>query len=44
VLAKVWNRDGNVDKVRYHLERYLALGGADGDFKVREWLKIHKKK
>jgi PEGA domain len=44
VLAKVWNRDSNVDKVRYHLERYLALGGADGDFKVREWLKTHKPK
>ena len=35
--------DVAVDKVRYHLQRYLDLGGADGDFKVREWLKTHPK-
>jgi len=42
-LAKIFNREDEVDKVRYHLERFLALGGNDGDFKVREWLKAHPK-
>jgi len=40
-LAKIFNRENEVDKVRYHLERFLALGGNDADFKVREWLKAH---
>ena len=38
-LGRIFNREDDVDKVRYHLQRYLDLGGADGDFKVREWLK-----
>lgn len=42
-LAKIFNREDDVEKVRYHLERFLALGGNDGDFKVREWLKAHPK-
>ncbi len=42
-LAKIFNREDEVDKVRYHLERFLALGGNDADFKVREWLKAHPK-
>ncbi len=42
-LAKIFNREDEVEKVRYHLERFLALGGNDGDFKVREWLKAHPK-
>ncbi len=42
-LAKIFNRENEVDKVRYHLERFLALGGNDADFKVREWLKSHPK-
>lgn len=42
-LAKIFNRENEVDKVRYHLERFLALGGNDADFKVREWLKAHPK-
>jgi tetratricopeptide (TPR) repeat protein len=42
-LAKIFNRDGDIDKVRYHLERFLELGGNDADFKVREWLKAHPK-
>ena len=42
-LAKLFNRDDQLDKVRYHLERFLALGGSDPDFKVREWLKTHPK-
>lgn len=41
ILGKIYNREDDVDKVRYHLERYLQLGGSDGDFKVREWLKAH---
>lgn len=40
-LGRIFNREDQVDKVRYHLQRYLDLGGADGDFKVREWLKAH---
>jgi hypothetical protein len=40
-LGRIFNREDQVDKVRYHLQRYLELGGADGDFKVREWLKTH---
>ena len=42
-LGRIFNREEQVDKVRYHLQRYLNLGGADGDFKVREWLKSHPK-
>jgi hypothetical protein len=42
-LAKIFNRDGDLEKVRYHLERFLELGGNDADFKVREWLKAHPK-
>jgi hypothetical protein len=42
-LAKIFNRENEVEKVRYHLERFLALGGNDADFKVREWLKSHPK-
>jgi hypothetical protein len=42
-LGRIFNREDDVDKVRYHLQRYLDLGGADGDFKVREWLKSHPK-
>jgi hypothetical protein len=42
-LAKIFNRDNDVEKVRYHLERFIELGGNDADFKVREWLKSHQK-
>lgn len=38
-LGRIFNRENVAAKVRYHLGRYLALGGADPDFKVREWLK-----
>ncbi|OGQ23918.1 MAG: hypothetical protein A2138_10930 [Deltaproteobacteria bacterium RBG_16_71_12] len=41
VLSRIFNREDQVDKVRYHLTRYLELGGQDADFKVREWLKEH---
>ncbi|MBI1947383.1 MAG: PEGA domain-containing protein [Deltaproteobacteria bacterium] len=41
VLSRIFNREDQVDKVRYHLQRYLELGGQDADFKVREWLKEH---
>ncbi len=40
-LAKIFNREDDIEKVRYPLERFLTLGGNDGDFKVREWLKSH---
>ncbi|MCC7074646.1 MAG: PEGA domain-containing protein [Deltaproteobacteria bacterium] len=41
VLSRIFNREDQVQKVRYHLTRYLELGGQDADFKVREWLKDH---
>lgn len=41
VLSRIFNREDQVEKVRYHLTRYLELGGQDADFKVREWLKDH---
>ena len=40
-LGRIFNRSSESEKVRYHLDRYLQLGGQDGDFKVREWLKAH---
>jgi tetratricopeptide (TPR) repeat protein len=43
-LGRIFNREEQTDKVRYHLQRYIELGGADADFKVREWLKTHPKK
>jgi hypothetical protein len=43
VLSRIYNRENDTAKVRYHLERYLQLGGSDSDFKVREWLKQHPK-
>jgi len=42
-LAKIFNREDDIAKVRYHLERFLELGGNDADFKVREWLRTHAK-
>ena len=41
LLGRIFNREGDVEKVRYHLQRFLQLGGADSDFKVREWLQSH---
>lgn len=41
VLARVYTKEDNVPKVKYHLERYLELGGDDADFKVRDWIRSH---
>ncbi|MBI5494192.1 MAG: PEGA domain-containing protein [Deltaproteobacteria bacterium] len=41
VLARVYTKEDNVPKVKYHLERYLELGGPDEDFKVRDWIRAH---
>lgn len=41
VLARVYTKEDNVPKARYHLQRYLELGGSDDDFKVRDWLRAH---
>jgi Flp pilus assembly protein TadD len=41
ILARVYMRDDDVEKVKYHLQRYLELGGSDDDYKVRDWLKSH---
>ncbi|MEW5849861.1 MAG: PEGA domain-containing protein [Myxococcota bacterium] len=40
-LARVYTKEDNNEKVKYHLERYLELGGNDDDFKVRDWLRSH---
>lgn len=37
-LARIYEREGNVAKARYHLERYLRLGGPDPDYRVQRWL------
>jgi tetratricopeptide (TPR) repeat protein len=41
IMARVLTKEDNVPKVKYHLQRYLELGGSDEDFKVRDWLKSH---
>lgn len=40
-LARIYQREDNEDRTRYHLQRYLALGGKDPDYKVRRWLEDH---
>jgi hypothetical protein len=40
-MARVYTKEDNTPKVKYHLDRYLELGGADEDFKVRDWLRAH---
>jgi len=40
-LARIYQRDKNIDRARYHLERFLGLGGGDPDYKVRRWLEEH---
>ncbi len=37
-IARIFQREGNLKKARYHLGRYLRLGGPDPDLKVRNWL------
>ena len=37
-LARIYRREGNLKQTRYHLKRYLRLGGPDRDLKVRRWL------
>jgi len=41
VLARVYNREKNVSKAKYHLTRYIELGGSDDDYKIRQWLATH---
>lgn len=41
VLARIYNREKNVTKAKYHLTRYIELGGADDDYKIRQWLATH---
>jgi hypothetical protein len=40
-VARIYQREDNVERARYHLERYLGLGGGDPDYKVRRWLEQH---
>lgn len=41
VLARVYNREKNIKKAKYHLSRYISLGGPDKDYKIRQWLSSH---
>jgi hypothetical protein len=41
VLARIYNREKNVGKAKYHLNRYIELGGPDEDYKIRQWLATH---
>lgn len=41
-VARIFERDGDLARARYHLERYLRLGGPDHDRRVRRWLEEHR--
>lgn len=41
-VARIFERDGDLSRARYHLERYLRLGGPDHDRRVRRWLEEHR--
>ena len=41
VLARIYNREKNISKAKYHLTRYIELGGSDADYKIRQWLATH---
>lgn len=41
-IARIYERDGDLARTRYHLDRYLRLGGKDPDYRVRRWLEDHK--
>lgn len=43
-IARIYQKDDNVARARYHLERYLGLGGKDPDYRVRRWLEEHPRK
>ena len=40
-LGRIFESEKNVPKVRYHLQRYLDVGGDDVDGRVQAWLKSH---
>lgn len=40
-LARIYNREKKIDKAKYHLSRYIELGGSDKDYKIRQWLATH---
>jgi hypothetical protein len=40
-VARIYEREGNIKQARYHLQRYVDLGGPDADLKVRRWLESH---
>jgi tetratricopeptide (TPR) repeat protein len=40
-IARLYQRENNIRQTKYHLERYLRLGGPDGDRRVRKWLDDH---
>lgn len=42
-IARIYNRRKDIKKARYHLSRYLYLGGRDPDRSVKRWLDEHPK-
>lgn len=40
-LGRIFESEKNVPKVRYHLQRYLDVGGDDVDGRVQAWLNSH---
>tara|TARA_B100000683_G_scaffold33667_1_gene29399 strand:+ start:792 stop:2048 length:1257 start_codon:yes stop_codon:yes gene_type:complete len=43
-LARIAQKINDLNTTRYHLQRYLQLGGADTDGQVKKWLKEHPPK
>ncbi|MFZ9889281.1 MAG: tetratricopeptide repeat protein, partial [Myxococcota bacterium] len=41
-VARLFEGEGDMARARYHLERYLRLGGPDHDRRVRRWLEEHR--
>jgi TolA-binding protein len=37
-VARIYHKENDKERARYHLQRYLDLGGPDPDFKVRRYL------
>lgn len=43
-LGRIFESEKNLSKVRYHLQRYLDVGGDDVDGRVEAWLKSHPRR
>lgn len=40
-LARIYERENNTRQAKYHLQRYLRLGGPDQDRRVKSWIESH---